>query len=229
MIKMSDIIEASDKADVSEKFRNIKPAEKISDQEADDFWTAEFERTQEEAETDPYDKLLSEAFNRSEDELNIEFDINEDIISVLKRFKPENWDSMNESNRLSALKELAKTVGEKLGLDNIPSISFYEEDGGAFGDYDPSNNVINLNKLYFKDPAEVVNTLTHELRHAFQHFRAEILDTWEDALFRVNFDNYISPIPLPGGGWLFITDYMDQYVEVDARAFANLFTEAMRI
>lgn len=229
MIKMSDIIEASDKADVSEKFRNIKPAEKISDQEADDFWTAEFERTQEEAETDPYDKLLSEAFNRSEDELNIEFDINEDIISVLKRFKPENWDSMNESNRLSALKELAKTVGEKLGLDNIPSISFYEEDGGAFGGYDPSNNVINLNKLYFKDPAEVVNTLTHELRHAFQHFRAEILDTWEDALFRVNFDNYISPIPLPGGGWLFITDYMDQYVEVDARAFANLFTEAMRI
>ena len=41
-------------------------------------------------------------------------------------------------------------------------------------------------------------------------------------------DNYISPLPLPGGGWLFFTDYQDQYVEVDARAFANLFTEAMK-
>ena len=33
---------------------------------------------------------------------------------------------------------------------------------------------------------------------------------------------------MPGGGWLFFTDYQDQYVEVDARAFANLFTEAMK-
>lgn len=229
MIKLSDISEISNKMDVSEKFKSIKPAEKMTDQEADDFWTSEFDKVHDETEIDPYDKLLSEVFNRTEDELNIEFDIDEKINSVLERFKPENWDAMNESHQISALKELAQIVGEKLGLDKIPSISFFEEDGGAFGDYDPANNVINLNKSYFNDSREVVNTLTHELRHAFQHFRAEILDTWEDALFRVNFDNYISPLPLPGGGWLFITDYMDQYVEVDARAFANLFTEAMKI
>ena len=59
-------------------------------------------------------------------------------------------------------------------------------------------------------------------------YRAGLLETREDALYRVNLDNYISPIPLLGGGWLFFTDYQDQYVEVDARAFANLFTEAMK-
>ena len=229
MIKMSDISEASNKTDVSEKFKNIRPVEKMTDQEADDFWTSEFEKAQDETEMDPYDRLLSEVFNRSEDEHDIEFDIDDRILSVLERFKPENWDAMNESHKQSALKELAQTLGEKLGLDNIPSISLYEESGGSFGDYDPSNNVISLNKSHFTDSREVVNTLTHELRHAFQHLRAEVLDTWEDALFRVNFDNYISPVSLPGGGWLFITDYLDQYVEVDARAFANLFTEAMKV
>ena len=229
MIKMSDISEASNKTDVSEKFKNIKPIEKMTDLEADDFWTSEFEKAQDETEMDPYDRLLSEVFNRSEDELAIEFDIDDKILSVIERFKPENWDAMNESHKLSALKELAQTLGEKLGLDNIPSISLYEESGGSFGDYDPSNNVISLNKSHFTDSREVVNTLTHELRHAFQHLRAEVLDTWEDALFRVNFDNYISPVSLPGGGWLFITDYLDQYVEVDARVFANLFTEAMKV
>jgi hypothetical protein len=57
--------------------------------------------------------------------------------------------------------------------------------------------------------------------------RSEILDTKEDALFKCNFENYITPLQLPDGGYLNFTDYYDQYVEVDARAFANLFTEAM--
>ena len=109
-----------------------------------------------------------------------------------------------------------------------------EDEGGAYGNYNSENNMVNLNRKYFDDPCEIANTLTHELRHAFQEYRAEILDTWEDALYRVNLENYISPLPLPGGGWLFFTDYMNQYVEVDARAFANLFSqylfnEAMKV
>jgi hypothetical protein len=98
----------------------------------------------------------------------------------------------------------------------------------AYGFYSPSDNTINLNRQYFDDPVELVNTIAHEMRHAYQEYRAGLLETREDALYRVNLDNYISPIPLPGGGWLFFTDYQDQYVEVDARAFANLFTEAMK-
>ena len=73
-----------------------------------------------------------------------------------------------------------------------------------------------------------INTIAHEMRHAYQEQRAGILETKEDALFKLNLDNYISPVPLPGCGWLFFTDYQDQYVEADARAFANLFTEAMK-
>lgn len=228
MIKISEVVEASKRTDISEKYKNIKPVEKMSDQEADDFWASEFEKIQKDDEIDPYDKLLSEAFNRSEDEINIKFDIGDKLLSVLQKFKSENWDAMNEAAQLTTIKELAQHIGEKLELGKIPSISFLDKEAGEYGDYDPVNNVINLNKKYFDNPSELVNTIAHELRHAFQESRAEILDTWEDALYRVNLDNYISPMPLPGGGWLFFTDYMDQYVEVDASAFANLFTEAMR-
>lgn len=82
--------------------------------------------------------------------------------------------------------------------------------------------------IYFNDSSELVNTIAHEMRHAYQEYRAGLLETREDELYRVNLDNYISPVQLPEGGWLFFTDYQDQYVEVDARAFANLFTEAMK-
>lgn len=227
MIKISDITEVFDKTDVSEKYKNIKPAEHMTDQEVDDFWTQEFEKVQDETEIVPYDQLLSEVFNRSENELDIVFDIDDRLESILEKFKPENWDTMDESHQLSALKELEQSIGEKLEIEKMPALSFFDDEEGVCGNYNPENNVIDLNRRYLSDSREIVNTLTHELRHAYQKFRADILDTWEDALFKVNWDNYISPVSLPGGGWLFFKDYTDQYVEVDARAFANRFTEAM--
>lgn len=125
------------------------------------------------------------------------------------------------------ISEFVSALGEGLELENLPEVAAFDDDD-AYGFYSPSDNTINLNRQYFDDPVELVNTIAHEMRHAYQEYRAGLLETREDALYRVNLDNYISPIPLPGGGWLFFTDYQDQYVEVDARAFANLFTEAMK-
>lgn len=229
MIRFSDIAEASEKADVSENYKRIKPAEKMTDQEVDDFWSSEFVKAQEEMDVYPYDKLLSEVFNCSEDEIVIDFNIDNEIKASLDKFSPENWKAMSEVEQMNSIKELAHKVGKQLELDKIPDISIFEDEDGPYGNYNPENNMVNLNRKYFDDPCELANTLTHELRHAFQKYRAEILDTWEDALYKVNLDNYISPLPLPGGGWLFFTDYQDQYVEVDARRFANLFSEAMKV
>jgi hypothetical protein len=63
MIKMDNVSETSDlKSEVSRSYLNIKPKEKMSDQEAADFISKEFEEAHEVAEFDTYDKLLSEAF-----------------------------------------------------------------------------------------------------------------------------------------------------------------------
>lgn len=229
MIKLMEQTDASEKfkLDIAEKYKNIKPVEKMSDVEVDDFWTAEFAKEQEEPEADFYEQLLSEIFNRSEDELDIDFEIDDMLQDFLQKFEKEQWSGLSEADKFSAIKELAKEVGGRLGLEKTPGIETFYGENAPYGNFDPLDNVINLNKQYFDNPKELVNTIAHELRHAYQNMRADILETWEDALFKCNFNNYISPIPLPDGGFLFFTDYQDQYVEVDARVFANIFTEAM--
>lgn len=146
----------------------------------------------------------------------------------MEKFNDENWNNLDNSERTKLIKEFVKAVGKELGVEKIPEVVLSNDDDNAYGFYDQFKNLISINDKFTKNPVEVVNTVAHELRHAYQHYRAEILESWEDALFKINYDNYISPIQLPNGGWLFFTDYQDQYVEVDARAFANIFTEAMR-
>ena len=63
------------------------------------------------------------------------------------------------------------------------------------------------------------------MRHAYQHQRATHQETLLDKLYQLNFENYISPVPLADGKYLFFTDYQDQLVEAEARAFANIFTD----
>jgi hypothetical protein len=48
-----------------------------------------------------------------------------------------------------------------------------------------------------------------------------------DLLYAVNLDPdyYILPVALPDGKWLFFTDYYDQLVEAEARAYANVYAK----
>lgn len=229
MIRVDNMMEVSEsKSDNSKGYLNIKPIENFSDQEMTDFIAKEFEKAHDEAEIDIYDKLLSEVFNCSEEELDINFNIDDKVRAVLVKFKMENWNVMDATDQLTTIKELIDIVGEKLGLDKIPEVLISNDIGAEYGFYDPKKEVISLNRIFLNNPIELVDTVAHELRHAYQYVRAEMLETKEDVLYKVNFDNYISPLPLPAGGYLFFTDYQDQYVEVDARVFANLFTEAMK-
>lgn len=228
MIRFSDIAEKGTNTEILDKHTEIKPSDRMTDQEAEAFWKAELQKAHDEVSLDEYDTLLSEVFNRSEDELDIDFDIDDEFNAILEKFAPETWVNLADSERNDVVSEFVNALGEGLELENIPDTIVFDDTNDAYGYYNPSNNTINLNKECFNDPSELVNTIAHEMRHAYQEYRAGLLEIREDLLYRVNLDNYISPLSLPGGGWLFFTDYQDQYVEVDARAFANLFTEAMK-
>lgn len=228
MIRFSDIAEKATNTENLNKHTDIKPSDRMTDQEADAFWKAEFQKAHDEVSLDEYDILLSEVFNRSEYELDIDFDIDDRVTAILERFSPETWENLSDSEKIGAISEFVNALGECLGLEDIPDTIVFDDSNDAYGFYNHSNNTINLNKEYFNNPSELVNTIAHEMRHAYQEYRAGLLETKEDLLYRVNLDNYISPVPLSDGSWLFFTDYQDQYIEVDARAFANLFTEVVR-
>ena len=227
MIKLDSVTETSDiKQGDSDTYLNIKPKESMSDQEASAYIDKVFDNARDVAEFDSYEKLLSDVFNRFEDEIDIDFPISEKTLALLEQYKVDKWTTLNDSEKKRLIDELSKAIGEGLGLKDIPKVKLSEGDD-AYGFYDSKSNTITLNSLFLSDPVELVNTIAHEMRHAYQHMRADILETREDALYKVNYENYVTPKPLPEGGWLFFTDYYNQYVEVDARAFAEKFTEAM--
>lgn len=227
MIKFDDVTETFDnRPDFDYGYLSIKPTESMSDKEISAYIGKAFEEARVVTEFDTYDELLSDVFDCSEDEIDIHFTLSEKTQEILERFKLDEWETMNDSEKKLLLEELTKAIGEDLGLKDIPSVNITEL-GDSYGFYDFRTNTITLNSLLLADPIEVVDTIAHETRHAYQHMRADVLETREDALYKVNFENYINPIQLSDGDWLFFTDYYNQYIEVDARAFANKVTEAM--
>lgn len=228
MIRFSDVNGAQKEISATEKLNSIETPSQMSDLEVDSFWKAEFANARDSVELDPYERLLSESFNRSEEEINIDFNFDEILLTALESFRAENWDAMDETQRMAAIKEVLQKTADRLGMDKAPDIALYDGALDDCGAYNPDTNKISLNRNLFSDPVETLNTAVHELRHAFQRFRADKLEIWEDKLYAFNFENYIAPLPLPDGNYLYFTDYLGQFVEVDARAFANKFTEALK-
>ena len=228
MIRFNEVTDIpTNVLDSHKAYLDIKSTDNLSKIELHDSISKEFDSISDFDDIDEADRLLVEVFDCSEDDINVEFELDENILSCLEQFEVSTWGKLTEKEKVNAISELTRLVGDKLGLDSIPEIEICDGEEGVYGGYDPDKNVISLNKEYIGDSKELVNTITHELRHAYQHYRADILNTREDKLFAVNFDNYIAPVQLPNGGCLFFTDYYNQYVEVDARTFANRFSEAI--
>ena len=173
-----------------------------------------------------YEGLLCDVFGRDESEFRFDFETAR-LSEIIDEFKSDVWVVMPENERINVIQEFVASLSNQLGLEDIPALEFYEGDWGSYGAYNPMNQSISINTRYFDDPKELVNTLAHEVRHAYQHQRAEILETRDDWLYKCNFDNYVSPQELPNGAYLFFTDYQDQYVEAEVRAFAGLFDREM--
>lgn len=216
-----------EKSNASTSYMDIKPQEKMSAEDVDGFWKSEFSHVEEGHEVDPYDALLSEVFNCSEEEIPIDLDIDGNLQSTLDRFSPEHWEELDEDEKIDAIENLKDSICDRLDLYDEPEVDFYEVDGDEYGFFNPEDNTININRKHLDNPKELVDTIAHELRHAYQYKHAELLETKTDAMYRVNFDNYISPVYLPAGGCLYFFDYWNQYVEADARAFANKLTETI--
>lgn len=229
MIRFHDTAEKKDNSELlsPSAFQDIKPSGTMSSEEAVSFLDGLFLVDPESQDTYSIDEesLLAEIFGRFEDEFDFDFELDNEIQVVLDRFGAAQWERLTDSEKVEAIKELAAVIDKKLGIEENPEIQFYNGRDGSCGAYVPGENKVEINRNTMDDPREVVDTVAHEMRHAYQHQRAGLQETWQDMLYKINFENYISPIPLADGKYLFFTDYQDQLVEVEARAFANIFTD----
>lgn len=229
MIRIDSSFDALDcKTSENKSYLDIRSKSELSNKDINDYIKGEFEKAHREAMLEPYDKLLEEIYDVSDDDISIDYEVSDQVKEILSDFKLINWLTLNENKRLDTINKLVDTVSDELGITDKPKIILTTESEDFFGAYDPQKNTIILNRTGFLNPKELVDTITHELRHAYQHMRAEKLETHEDALFRVNLENYIYPEQNENGEFINYFEYNDQYVEVDARAFADKFKEAMK-
>ena len=229
MIRFHDTAEKKDNSELlsSSAFQDIKPSGTMSSEEAIAFLDGLFSVDQESQDTYSIDEesLLAEIFGRFEDEFDFDFELDDEVQIVLDRFGAAKWERLTDSAKVEAIQELATVIGKKLRIEEKPEIQFYSDRDGSCGAYVPGDNKVEINRNIMNDPKEVIDTVAHEMRHAYQHQRAGLQETWQDMLYKINFENYISPIPMADGKYLFFTDYQDQLVEAEARAFANIFTD----
>lgn len=110
-------------------------------------------------------------------------------------------------------------IKEHMGID--ADLDFVHKPAIDLGGYNPNTNKIDLNVNFLERPNcdDLLNTVLHESRHAFQNkcienpdsvtVKKNIIDVWKD-----NFENYISP------GYDFEA-YENQEIEKDANYFAD--------
>ena len=227
-MNMKQYIENAEKTENNENFFHaaeisIVP-DRISPEEARSFWDGCF------ADIPPKEVLeisiedtWEEIFGRDESKFTFTFEIGEDIHSLLDRFDFVQWDKLTDEERIDTIHQFVHTLSDKLELDTVPDLAFFEGSPALLGEYSKADNTVRLNARLLDRPDLLRDVIPHEMRHTYQHHRADLLETRQDYLYRLNFENYISPVARPDGKYLFFTDYQDQLVEAEARAFAKLF------
>ncbi|MBQ8944295.1 MAG: hypothetical protein IJ050_07310 [Clostridia bacterium] len=139
---------------------------------------------------------------------------NPTFIEIVKHFKLDEWQSLPDSLKKEYIKELVNRFMDLLKLDQIPEIEYYSEDDMSYGGYNGKENKLYLNEKFLDDPMEMIDTIVHEIRHAYQFQHALNPETYQDYLYALNYANYIRPCDDYFG-------YRSQLVESEAYAFAN--------
>ena len=224
MIHFTDSSEKQNMADMlsSPALKDIQPELRQTD-DPHKYWDSLFsEPTDISSITE--DDLALEIYGRSASEFTFDFPFDDEVTKALTRFDADEWSNLTVKERLSAIEAFAELIGSKLGLEKKPAIAVFEGPENELGAYVQGENRIEINQALLEDPDALINTVAHEMRHAYQYERAQSPETWMDVLYAVNFDNYITPIQDKEGYYINFEDYQDQLVEAEARAFAKMFT-----
>lgn len=145
-----------------------------------------------------------------------------EYLAEIDDLKFDNWTELTFEQRAEVLQEVENKIAEIEHREPC-QLKFQEMDACSLGAFSNTNKDITINSLYvasdnFYEYKEMLDTLIHEGRHAYQDYNVttrevngdpNVANEWSE-----NFDFYISP------DWDFQA-YYEQPVEQDARDFAN--------
>ncbi len=142
----------------------------------------------------------------------------------VKHFSEDKWANLTPNEKKAAIEQLRNAISDDLGLKTRPKVRYYYNSGddAGYGYYNDRNNTININEYYFDNGInpgkEMLDTVAHELRHASQYANLGADSVSQSYIHYVEYN--------PGlGNW---SDYFNQPCEVDARNYANLWTDMLK-
>lgn len=142
--------------------------------------------------------------------------------AIMGDFTRETWENLTITEQQERIDDLKNYIVDCIGLENPPEVTYYyNENPGDYAYVDPNANVICINEYNLWNNEEAADTIAHELWHSYQHQRANILENERDQLYLEGFENYISCDIDPIG-------YEEQFVEADAREFAQRFKDIIK-
>lgn len=142
-------------------------------------------------------------------------------LQEVPEIQPGNWDGLAIEERLAALQSVEDALAE---IQQRPPLEIHSEamESGVFGYFDGSRIVVNAGHLEGSVPVEeLVDTVVHEGRHAFQSFAVEHPGTITDAAILDAWAANLAP-----DGYLSAEEYgqelyQTQPVEADAWSYAG--------
>lgn len=164
-----------------------------------------------------------------------------EYLETVDELKFENWEKLSLKQRQEVLNKIEQKLA---GIEHRPAlrVELEEMKPRTLGYQDASKNKIALNTLYVESNSrnvhrEVIDTIIHEGRHAYQHYNVDVklihesgaeVETWRENFYDHRYQYYHSTghkiyIPYKDGS---IHDvdfrlYYYQPVEIDARNFAK--------
>lgn len=188
----------------------------------EDYWNDVFSNQNDGADKID-DAAVKDVYGYYAEDFAIDFTPSPELLELAAKFHGESWSELDAGEKQDVVNKFADRLATELNIENKPRIEYYTADKEDCGAYDHQKNQIELNRALLEEPAELVDTVAHEMRHAYQNQCAENPQSITDLKYKYSFDNYVSPLRLLFGKYLFITDYQNQYVEAEACAFAKLF------
>ena len=142
--------------------------------------------------------------------------------TIMGDFAQETWGNLAIPEQQERIDDLKNYIVDCIGLENPPEVTYYyNDDPGDYAYVDPNKNIICINEYNLWNNEEAADTIAHELWHSYQQQRADILENETDQMYLEGFQNYISADIDPVG-------YEEQFVEVDARNFAQQFKDMIK-
>ena len=140
-----------------------------------------------------------------------------------------DWDTLSQAERERALRTVALHEMEELGIDGVAQLQVVTAklDESTLGSYNDETKTVRINYEYLHDASleEMLETVLHEMHHAYAHYVVQTLDFSSEEVqngyyykqareWKENFENYRSA----SNGYY---EYLHQPIEVAAREYAS--------